>query len=389
VSTTTTVRRGADRKIDGGCFNLGGMSHEPFRVVIIGIGAIAELIAVALSEIPQARLVAGTCRTEAKGRKFAKQFSCAWYGNTDAMLDEERPDVAIIATPSGAHLESALACVARKTHVVCEKPLEITPARVRQMIDATSRAGVRLGAIFPQRFNPVNRAIRDAAAAGRFGNLAVIHAAMPWWRDDAYYAPNRWQGKIALDGGGALMNQAIHTVDIMQWLAAATMPQLPSDENPVAEVFAVTARRGHDEKLIEVEDTASVIFRFRNGAVGQLLAATSMFPGEPRRLQISGRDGFAEVFEDQLTTFQFRDERDSDAATREKFGQPTMHGGGASNPMAMSHENHRRNLADFFAALAEGREPTLNGAEAAKAVQIIAACYESARTNRPVRIGAA
>jgi predicted dehydrogenase len=363
-------------------------SRPPFRVVIIGIGAIAELIAVALREIPQAKLVAGSCRTEAKGRKFAEQFACAWHGDTEAMLDRESPDVAIVATPSAAHLDPVLACAARKVHVICEKPLEITPARVRQMIDATSRAGVRLGAIFPQRFNPVNVAIRNAAAAGRFGNLAVIHAAMPWWRDDAYYAPNRWQGKIALDGGGALMNQAIHTVDIMQWLATATMPDLRADENPVREVFAVTAKRGHDEKLIEVEDTASVVFTFRNGAIGQLLAATSMYPGVPRRLQISGRDGFAEVFEDQLTTFQFRDERADDAATREKFGQRTTHGGGASNPMAMSHDNHRRNLADFFAALADDREPRLNGPEAAKAVDIIAACYESARTNRPVRIGA-
>jgi UDP-N-acetyl-2-amino-2-deoxyglucuronate dehydrogenase len=360
-----------------------------FRVVIIGIGAIADLIATALREIPHAKLIAGSCRTEAKGKKFAEQFSCVWYGDTNVMLDQEKPDVAIIATPSGAHLESALACAARKIHVVCEKPLDVTPARVQQMIDATTRAGVRLGAIFPQRFNPVNLAIRDAAAAGRFGNLSVVHASVPWWRDDAYYAPTRWQGKAALDGGGALMNQAIHTIDIMQWLAAATMPALRPDENPVAEVFAVTAKRGHDEKLIEVEDTASVIFKFRNGAVGQLLAATSMYPGVPRRLQISGRDGFAEIFEDQLTTFQFREPHEKDAATRDRFGHATSHGGGASSPMAMSHENHRRNLADFFAALAENREPALNGPEAAKAVAIIDACYESARTNRPVRIGAA
>jgi predicted dehydrogenase len=175
----------------------------------------------------------------------------------------------------------------------------------------------------------------------------------------------------------------------MQWLAATTMPQLRPDENPVAEVFAVTARRGHDERLIEVEDTASVIFKFRNGAIGQLLAATSMYPGVPRRLQISGRDGFAEVFEDQLTIFEFRDERQDDAAIRDRFGKETLHGGGASSPMAMSHENHRRNLADFFAALAEDREPALNGPEAAKAVEIIDACYESARTNIAVRIGAA
>src|SRR5688572_29151754 len=154
-------------------------SRPPFRVVIIGIGAIAELNAVALREIPQVKLVAGSCRTEAKGRKFAEQFSCAWHEDTETMLDRERPDVAIVATPSGAHLEAVLACATRKVHVVCEKPLEITPARVRQMIDATARAGVRLGAIFPQRFNPVNLAIRDAASAGRVGHPGRLHPPLP------------------------------------------------------------------------------------------------------------------------------------------------------------------------------------------------------------------
>jgi predicted dehydrogenase len=358
-----------------------------FRTVIIGVGAIAELIATALSEIPQATLVAGSCRTESKGRAFAERFWCAWYGDTAVMLDRERPDVVVVATPSGAHLEAVEACAARRIHVVCEKPLDITPQRVRRMIEATRAAGVRLGAIFPQRFNPVNLALRDAASAGRFGNLAAICATVPWWRDDAYYAPDRWQGKAALDGGGALMNQAIHTVDVMQWLAAGTMPELGPDENPVAEVFAVTARRGHDEKLIEVEDTASVVLKFRNGAVGQLLAATSMYPGEKRRLQIAGRDGFAEVFEDQLTTWKFRADQPDDVDTVKRFGQATSHGGGASNPMAMSPENHRRNLEAFFASLAEGREPVLNGAEGLKAVEIVDACYESARSGQPVRIG--
>ena len=361
-------------------------SSRTYRVGIIGIGAIAELIATALAELPCAELVAGSCRTEEKGRKFAERFGCAWHASTEAMLDRERLDVAVICTPSGAHLEPALACARRKIHIVCEKPLEVTTERVRKMTDACDAAGVTLGAIFPQRFNPVNIAVRDAAEQGRFGNLAVIHAAVPWWRDDDYYAPTRWQGKLALDGGGALMNQAIHTVDIMQWLAAATMPNLRADENPVAEVFAVTARRGHDEKLIEVEDTAAVTMTFRNGAVGQLLAATSMYPGEKRRLQISGRDGFAEVFEDQLTVFSFRDARPGDPETCQRFGRTTQHTGGASNPMAISHTNHLRNLADFFAALDDRRKPTLDGVEAAKAVEIIDACYESARTGKAVRV---
>jgi predicted dehydrogenase len=363
------------------------MSSPPsFRVAIIGIGAIADLIAAELAAIPGVRLVAGSCRTEAKGRRFAERFGATWYASTDEMLDGEKPDVAVVTTPSAMHLEPVLAAAARKIHVICEKPLEISGERVAQMIHAARRAGIRLGALFPQRYNSVNRLLFDTAAAGRFGSLAGVFASVPWWRDDEYYAPNRWQGKAALDGGGALMNQAIHTVDLMQWITAATMSDLRPDENPVAEVFALTARRGHDPALLEVEDTAVVTMKFRNGALGQLIAATSMYPGCQRRLHIAGRDGTAEVFEDQLLTFQFRTELSGDALARRDHGQPTTHGGGASAPMALSGENHRRNLQDFFTALAEDRDPALNGVEAAKAVNIITACYESAATHRPVAV---
>jgi predicted dehydrogenase len=356
------------------------------RVAIIGVGAISDLIATALGELPRVKLVAGSCRTEAKGKTFADRFKCAWYDDTARMLDDVRPDVAIVCTPSGTHLESVLACADRKIHVVCEKPLEITPQRCRQMIEACDRADVRLGAVFPQRFNPVNRTIHAAASAGRFGNLAAVHATVPWWRDDAYYAPTRWQGKIALDGGGALMNQAIHTLDQIIWLAAATMKDSPRGQNPIEEVFAYTAKRSHDRKLIEVEDTSVVTLKFRNGALGQLLAATSMWPGSQRRLYISRRDGTAEVLEDQLIAFKFRHEEPADEAKRQAFAQATKHGGGASSPMAMSHENHRENLRDFFDALDENRPPALDGHEAAKAVAVIDAAYQSARTGHPVRV---
>src|SRR6476660_2010179 len=120
--------------------------NAPFRVAIVGVGAIAELIAGALADIPRAHLVAGSCRTEAKGRAFADRFQCEWYAQTERMLDQAKPHVAIICTPSGAHLEAVLACAARKIHVVCEKPLEITAERVNQMIAAAARAGIRLGA---------------------------------------------------------------------------------------------------------------------------------------------------------------------------------------------------------------------------------------------------
>lgn len=357
-----------------------------FRVAIIGVGGIAAVIARALSEIPEAELVASTCRTEAKGRAFAQKWGGEWYPSAEALLDGAKPQVAIVCTPSAAHLEPTVAAVSRGIHVLCEKPLEISAARVQQMIDAADRAGVQLGGIFPQRFNPVNILIRDTARAGRFGNLAVIHATVPWWRDDAYYAPNRWQGKLALDGGGALMNQAIHTVDLMQWFAGATMPNLPTDENPVEEVFAYTGKRGHDEKLIEAEDTAVVTLKFKNGAFGQILAATSMYPGNRRRYQVAGRDGSAEVVEDQLIHFDFRNANPDDADTLKHFGAETKHAGGSSDPLAIDFRPHQRNIEDFLRAISSKSSPQLTGRESLKAVQIIEACYESAKRNQPVRI---
>ena len=352
------------------------------RAAIIGIGAIARLHARALRTIPDVELVAASCRTEEKGRAFAAEFSCRWYDDTARMIRREKPDFVTVATPSGAHLEAVLAAVRRGTHVVCEKPLEITLKRVDRLIAAAAKAGVTLGAIFPQRFNPVVGAVREAAAAGRFGPLAIVSSAVPWWRDDAYYGPGRWQGTKALDGGGALMNQSIHGVDALQWIAGATMPGLAPNENPVESVVALTAVRAHDAQRLEVEDTCVAILRFRNGALGQLLAATSLFPGQLRRFLVGGRDGTAEILEEQLVAWQFRSESPDDEATRGRFGGTSGTSGGAADPMAINYACHTRNFEAFLEAVRAGRRPALDGREGRKAVAIVEACYRSARTGR-------
>ena len=219
---------------------------KTYRAAIIGVGAIADIHALAMGELENLELVAGSCRTEAKGQAFADRFGCRWYRDYEELLDEARPDFVTIATPSGFHLEPLEACARRGIHVLCEKPLEISVRRVDRMIQVARESGIRLGGIFPQRFNPVLRVVHGAAAQGRFGDLAVVNAYVPWWRDDAYYAPDRWQGTLALDGGGAMMNQSIHGVDAAQWLASAAIPDLPPGGNPVREIFAFTAKRGHD-----------------------------------------------------------------------------------------------------------------------------------------------
>lgn len=352
------------------------------RAAIIGIGAIARMHARALADIPGVELVAATCRTEEKGRAFASEFGCEWFADTSRMLRRAKPDFVTIATPSGAHLEAAVAAARRGVHVICEKPLEITLKRIDRIIAAADRAGITLGAIFPQRFNPVVRTVHDAATAGRFGTLALAASYVPWWRDDAYYGPGRWQGTKALDGGGALMNQSIHGVDALQWIVGATMPGLAARDNPVESVLALTAVRAHDATRLEVEDTCVAVLRFRNGALGQMLAATSLYPGQLRRFLFGGRDGTAEILEEQLTTWQFRDEQPTDAGIRERFGGTSGTSGGAADPMAINYSCHTRNFEDFLAALQTGGRPSLDGHEGRKAVAIIEACYRSARTGK-------
>lgn len=360
-----------------------------YRIAIVGIGAIATMHARAIADLSNATLVAGSCRGEAKGRAFAEQFGCRWYGDYEAMLDAEKPDVITICTPSGAHLEPTIAAAKRGIHILCEKPLEITTARIDQMIAATREAGVLLGGIFPQRFNPVVQQLHAAASAGRFGRLAVVNSYVPWWRGDDYYAPGRWQGKLALDGGGAMMNQSIHGVDAVQWLATAAQQHNGNGDphvNPVAQVFAFTAKRGHDAGLIEVEDTAVAVLRFRDGSLGQLLGATSMYPGSLKRIQIAGRDGTAELLEDELITWQFRHATDEDNAIRQRFARSTQTSGGASDPMAIDYSNHTRNIKAFLDAL-DGTAPLMiDGPEARKAVAIIEALYQSAATGQCVEV---
>ena len=356
------------------------------RAAIIGIGAIARMHARALADVPGVELVAGTCHTEEKGRAFAAEFGCRWYADNAQMLRREKPDFVTVATPSGSHLDAVRAAARRGVHVICEKPLEITLARIDRMLATAAAAGIHLGSIFPQRFNPVVRALHDAAAAGRFGSLAVAASYVPWWRDDAYYGPGRWQGTRQLDGGGALMNQSIHGVDALQWIVGATLPDLAPGENPVESVQAVTAVRAHDPARLEVEDTCVAILRFRNGGLGQLLAATSLYPGRLKRFLIGGRDGTAEVLEEQLVAWEFRTPAADDEAIRGRFGGSSATTGGASDPMAINYANHTRNFQAFVDALAAGRPPALDGHEGRKAVAIVEACYKAARTGRAAKV---
>jgi len=354
------------------------------RIGIIGIGAVANHHAKAIGDIDGAEVVAGSCRTESKGREFAGEYDCEWYADYENLLDDAAPDVVTVATPSGAHLDPTLAAADRGVHVLCEKPLEITVERIDRMIEAAEENDIKLGGIFQQHFNPVVQTVREAVAQGRFGDLAVANAHVPWWRDDEYYE-GTWKGTQDLDGGGALMNQSIHAIDAIQWLAAADMDLGPG-ENPVEEVYAYTDVLGHDPEHIEVEDTAVAVLRYRDGTLGQIVGSTAMYPGTLRSLEVAGRDGTAEILEDELVTWEFRETRPEDAEIRAEYGEETE-SSGASDPMAIDYTGHTKNIRAFLDWVEEDTAYGLDAREARKAVAIIEAIYESADTGRPVAVG--
>jgi predicted dehydrogenase len=256
-------------------------------------------------------------------------------------------------------------------HVVVEKPLEITTERCDKIIAACDENRVKLCTIFPSRFADANRALKAAVEAGRFGRLTLGETTCKWWRSQAYYDEGGWKGTRALDGGGALMNQAIHNVDLLQWLMG-----------DVTSVAGFTATLAHER--IEVEDTAVACLRFKNGALGVILATTSVHPGLPKTIAVHGDRGTAVVEQDDVLRWEFTPETEEDRALRQRFAQRTGASGGSSNPAAISHQGHARQLADFVKAIQSGGQPVVDGREGRKAVAIIEAIYESARTGRAV-----
>lgn len=353
---------------------------EPLGFCIIGCGMIARFHARALSEIPGAKVAALVSRTPANGQTLLAETglpACPVFATVEEAVKAPGVDAVIITTPSGAHLEPAVTAAAAGKHVVVEKPLEITGDRCQAIIDACDRAGLKLCTIFPSRFGDANRALKAAVEAGRFGRLTLGETACKWWRSQAYYDDGGWKGTQELDGGGALMNQAIHNVDLLLWLMG-----------PATHVTGFTATLAHER--IEVEDTAVAVVQFANGALGTIRATTSVHPGYPKTVAVHGDRGSAEVEQDDIIRWDFAPETDADRAVKDGVGraggESPRSSGGAADPKAISHEGHRRQLADFVEAVRADRPPAVDGREGRRAVDLICAIYESTRTGRVVTL---
>jgi predicted dehydrogenase len=338
-----------------------------YGVAIVGCGMIARFHAKALAEVADTRLVALVSRSATSARKMADELrlSCDITTDLASVLSRRDVHIVVICTPSGAHMEPAVAAANAGKHVVVEKPLEITLERCDAILGACTRNGVQLCTMFPSRFADANLALKKAVEAGRFGRLTLGETTCKWWRPQSYYDEGGWKGSKALDGGGALMNQAIHNVDLLLWMMG-----------PVRQIIGFTATLAHER--IEVEDTAVACLRFASGALGVVQATTSVHPGLPKTIAVHGDKGTVVIEQEDVLRWDFTPETDEDCAVRRRFAQKIGASGGSSNPAAISHVYHARQLADFVHALQTGSQPLVDGREGRKAVEVILGIYESA-----------
>lgn len=340
---------------------------------IVGCGMIARFHARALAEVPNAPLVALVSRNPANGSALAEQLglACEVYSEIGPVLARRDVNAVIVTTPSGAHMEPAVAAADAGKHVVVEKPLEVTLERCDRIIEACARNRVQLCTIFPSRFGDANLALKKAVEAGRFGRLTLGETTCKWWRPQSYYDEGGWKGTRALDGGGALMNQAIHNVDLLLWLMG-----------PATHINGFTATLAHQR--IEVEDTAVACLRFANGALGVIQATTSAHPGLPKTIAIHGDKGTVVIEQDDVLRWELTPETEEDKSVRQRFAVRIGASGGSSNPVAISHAGHARQLADFVRAIETGGKPLVDGREGRKAVEVILGIYRAAESGQVV-----
>ncbi|MFK5973880.1 MAG: Gfo/Idh/MocA family oxidoreductase [Flavobacteriaceae bacterium] len=349
------------------------MENKKFGFGIVGAGTISHFHARAIAKIKNAQLSGIYNSSKAKSDQFAKKYQCTSYSTLDEMLSRPEIDIVCICTPSGIHLEPAIASIKSGKHCIIEKPLEVTVERCDQIIEAARKAGVAVGVIFPSRFYEASMQLKKALDENRFGALTLGDTYVKWSRTPEYYQSGKWRGTWKYDGGGALMNQGIHSVDLLQWFMG-----------PVASVQSVSANIRH--KDIEAEDTIVSTLKFKNGALGTIECSTGVFPGSLKRVEIMGTSGSAILEEDHMIQWQFKEEMNEDQNIRKSMLSGTVSHGGASDPADISFIGHQRQIEDFIHAIETKGTPLVDGEEGRKSVEIVCAIYESARLGRRIEL---
>jgi UDP-N-acetyl-2-amino-2-deoxyglucuronate dehydrogenase len=339
-------------------------SSAPLRAGIIGGGNISETHARAAQSVEGVEVAAVYGHNAERSAALARAVGATAFTDFERFLASPL-DFVIIGSPSGVHAEQGIAAARRGLHVLVEKPLDVTTERADALIDAATAAGVRLAVCFQDRMHPDLARAHALVAGGALGAPILIAGQVRWYRPPEYYAASKWRGTRALDGGGALINQASHTVDLILWLFG-----------PATRVYATAATRLH---AIEVEDTVAAVIHFANGAIGTLEAATSAWPGYPRRVTLTGSEGTLVIEHDRLVAGDLRSGEEVVAPRGDADANLS-----ASSATVSDVRGHARLIEDFVESIRTGRRPACDGPEGRRSVALIEAIYESAESGRPV-----
>ena len=336
---------------------------------IIGCGVIAPWHAKSVASIPEAELVAVCDIVPEKAEKLKEEFgarhACTDYRDVLAMDDV---DIVSICTPSGAHADIAIDAARAGKHVMTEKPIDINLEKIDRLVQVCKEQNVKLACIFQRRTSNLWQRVKRAIDEGRLGKMILASAYLKYFRSQEYYDSADWRGTWALDGGGALMNQGVHMVDLLRWIMG-----------PLDTIFGFA---DHLARRIEVEDTAVAVMKFSSGAFGTLEGTTSVTPGMNHRMEFHGEKGTIQVDGEGIVRWDAPGE-DREAVVKEMEDKV---GDASSDPTAISAFGHRVQIADLIAAVREDREPMVSGDEARHAVELILSIYKSAQTGEHVKL---
>jgi UDP-N-acetyl-2-amino-2-deoxyglucuronate dehydrogenase len=362
------------------------MTVEKLRFGILGCGVIGPHHARAIAGLESAELVAVADVVPEMAEKLASEYECSPYANLEEMLSSEDLDAVCVCTPSGMHAEDSISALEAGKDVVIEKPVDVTLKAADRLLEVQRATGGKVAVVSQHRFDAATQAVHQAVGKGEFGRLTSGSAEIRWWRSQSYYDSGGWRGTWELDGGGVLINQAIHSIDLLQWMMG-----------PVDEVTAYTGLLAHER--IEVEDTAVAILKFSGGALGTIVATTAAYPGLTAKIAVHGDRGSAIIDDDKLRYFHAAGEgqegdaygaggaENQAAEVMERIGEVESGTGAGADPGNLSMA-HRDQIQDFVEAVRDGREPSINLEEGRKPLAIIQGIYQSARTGGPVSLQA-
>lgn len=340
--------------------------QKPLGFGIIGTGAIAGMHAAAINACEGSELVAVLSSTESRAKLAADKFNVSADHEIDQFLSRKDIDVVCICTHSGNHLEPTIAAVKAGKHILLEKPIEVSTERADELIKACEDAGVKLGVIFQNRLKPGYLKLKEAVKAGKLGKLLMGTAAINWYRDPSYYSSSSWKGTKEGDGGAALINQGVHTIDLL-------LDIMGDAEAVYGQVKTMVHK-------IEGEDLATAIVNFKNGALGTITGGTSLYPGNPERLEIYGENGNIILEGGKIVTWNIKGEETA------VIPGTDIGGSGASDPMAIDFKLHQGQIEDMVNAIKNNSTPLVTGQDAKRSLSLILAIYRSSLENKKVNL---